>query len=140
MENDNINVKNEFNKITDFISKNSTSYCKIHENDAFLSSSCKFYIYPAVDINNENMASNRHLDLHKDLDFKDWDLICLVDYYTNELTPCPICLDDLVAPRITRCGHIFCTVCIYNLNDFNFGNYFTCPVCYTLININNCKM
>ncbi|GMM29233.1 Mag2 protein [Martiniozyma asiatica (nom. inval.)] len=31
---------------------------------------------------------------------------------------CPICLgDDFVAPRMTRCGHIFCYTCILSLFD-----------------------
>ena len=42
---------------------------------------------------------------------------------------CPICLDDLVKPVVSPCGHIFCWPCIYKwLRRSN-----TCPVCKSII-------
>lgn len=41
---------------------------------------------------------------------------------------CPICLYPPVAPRITHCGHIFCSDCISQ--HVSLSDQLTCPVCY----------
>ncbi|CDZ97925.1 Predicted E3 ubiquitin ligase [Phaffia rhodozyma] len=45
------------------------------------------------------------------------------------LPSCPICLGDPVAPRMTKCGHVYCFSCILHflaLSDERFGK---CPIC-----------
>ncbi|KAG5440433.1 hypothetical protein PCK2_000566, partial [Pneumocystis canis] len=48
---------------------------------------------------------------------------------------CPICLEeDLIAPRITKCGHIFCLHCIicyfeHESNDKHI-KWRKCPICF----------
>ena len=47
---------------------------------------------------------------------------------------CPICLESLehmVAPRITKCGHIYCWPCILQYLAFDKEkNWKRCPLCY----------
>ncbi|KAG5716466.1 hypothetical protein E4T56_gene15104 [Termitomyces sp. T112] len=42
-------------------------------------------------------------------------------------TNCPICLSSPMAPRITRCGHIFCFPCI--LQYLSTSDNKRCPIC-----------
>ncbi|KAI0980138.1 hypothetical protein GJ496_009692 [Pomphorhynchus laevis] len=48
---------------------------------------------------------------------------------------CPICLQDPVAGRITRCGHIFCFPCILQFFTMTSDKYPRCPVCWKCISI-----
>ena len=68
--------------------------------------------------------------------------ICLVYYYAFETYTCSICLNDnLKVPVITRCGHIFCMVCL--ITYYNYHNVFlseikksknpSCPLCKEII-------
>mmetsp|Transcript_35252 Transcript_35252/g.64459 ORF Transcript_35252/g.64459 Transcript_35252/m.64459 type:complete len:767 (+) Transcript_35252:352-2652(+) len=62
----------------------------------------------------------------------DWPSVCRVDLLCDEHPRCPICLDeDMVVPKVTRCGHIFCLPCIMRyficLQDNNGKQ--RCPVC-----------
>lgn len=64
----------------------------------------------------------------------DWPNVRRVDLLCDEHPKCPICLEeDLVVPKITRCGHIFCVPCIMRyflmLSDQNGRHQQRCPVC-----------
>jgi hypothetical protein len=50
--------------------------------------------------------------------------------YVDELTKCPICLDDLVDPKSLPCLHTFCFKCIKgHCRDNSPGDQVDCPVC-----------
>ena len=55
----------------------------------------------------------------------EWDsvdlVVCPVDEDKGTKSNCPICLDDPVAARVSRCGHIACLPCI--LRYLDTGNY-----------------
>ncbi|ORM39398.1 RING finger protein 10 [Babesia sp. Xinjiang] len=63
----------------------------------------------------------------------DWNTIDLVDLMVDEDTPvtCPICLDEsLSAPRIARCGHAYCWLCILKYLNFDKKTEKRpCPMC-----------
>ena len=53
---------------------------------------------------------------------------------------CAICLLELVEInykiiKLPQCEHIFCEKCIIDLQKFNFGNDFKCPLCRVFIDI-----
>ena len=44
----------------------------------------------------------------------------------EEILTCPICLDIYKHPRNLKCGHPFCTTCLYMIK---LNNSITCPIC-----------
>ncbi|GJJ13241.1 hypothetical protein Clacol_007492 [Clathrus columnatus] len=52
------------------------------------------------------------------------------------LTSCPICLSPPTAPRMTKCGHVFCYPCILHyLNTSDIADkWIRCPICFDSIN------
>ncbi|KAJ8904351.1 hypothetical protein NDN08_000872 [Rhodosorus marinus] len=42
---------------------------------------------------------------------------------------CPICLDTLLSPRMTSCGHIYCYLCVLKLMSYVSGSFGRCPLC-----------
>lgn len=51
------------------------------------------------------------------------------------LQTCPICLSPPIAPRMTKCGHVFCFPCILHLiNTSDNLKWVRCPICFDSIN------
>eukprot|EP00931_Biecheleriopsis_adriatica_P058874 TRINITY_DN35135_c0_g1_i1.p1 TRINITY_DN35135_c0_g1~~TRINITY_DN35135_c0_g1_i1.p1 ORF type:complete len:698 (+),score=145.27 TRINITY_DN35135_c0_g1_i1:75-2168(+) len=64
----------------------------------------------------------------------DWSSVRRVDLICEQQPKCPICLElELVVPKITRCGHLFCFPCVMRyfltLKSYNGKVYQQCPVC-----------
>lgn len=64
----------------------------------------------------------------------DWSSVCRVDLQCEELLKCPICLEEeMVVPKITKCGHVFCVSCVFRyflaLQEYNGRFWQKCPVC-----------
>ncbi|THH11058.1 hypothetical protein EW145_g909 [Phellinidium pouzarii] len=50
-------------------------------------------------------------------------------------TTCPICLSPPSAPRMTKCGHVFCYPCVLHyLNTSDHAKWNRCPICFDSIN------
>ncbi|MEE6518192.1 hypothetical protein FKM82_029031 [Ascaphus truei] len=62
-----------------------------------------------------------------------WDLVEQVRICSHEVPSCPICLYPPTAARITRCGHIFCWVCILHYLSLSEKDWSRCPICYSSI-------
>ncbi|KAF9556400.1 hypothetical protein CPC08DRAFT_711230 [Agrocybe pediades] len=45
-------------------------------------------------------------------------------------TTCPICLSPPTAPRMTKCGHIFCFPCILHYLSTSANKWARCPICF----------
>ena len=41
-----------------------------------------------------------------------WESVRMVKYLVSSEQGCPICLDDMVCARITKCGHAYCLPCL----------------------------
>ncbi|KAH3765293.1 RING finger protein 10-like [Pelomyxa schiedti] len=70
----------------------------------------------------------------------DWEDVEAVVHTTHTNYECPICLDSVVAPRASLCGHIFCLACI--IRYFSYGATpaaGTCPLCTETIMLNEMK-
>lgn len=56
------------------------------------------------------------------------------------LTSCPICLSPPIAPRMTKCGHVFCFPCILHyLSMSKTSNWARCPICFDSVNESQLK-
>lgn len=57
-----------------------------------------------------------------------------MDMLNSTENACPVCMEplsDMVCPRITKCGHIFCWSCILAYLDYDCENSWKrCPLCY----------
>ncbi|KAJ3731924.1 hypothetical protein DFJ43DRAFT_1132171 [Lentinula guzmanii] len=54
-------------------------------------------------------------------------------------TICPICLSPPTAPRMTKCGHIFCFPCILHYLSISENKWARCPLCFDSINSSQLK-
>ncbi|KAJ3890417.1 hypothetical protein GG344DRAFT_77862 [Lentinula edodes] len=54
-------------------------------------------------------------------------------------TICPICLSPPTAPRMTKCGHIFCFPCILHYLSVSENKWAKCPLCLDSINSSQLK-
>jgi len=66
-----------------------------------------------------------------------WESVRIVKHFVpledgRDIT-CPICLSDLVCPRVTKCGHIYCLSCIvHHVQSHAASNLYSdvsCPCC-----------
>lgn len=64
-----------------------------------------------------------------------WDIIEMIHYKSKELITCPICLEIPVVPKITKCGHIYCSSCLYKYLSIDQD----CPICKKTIEYNQLK-
>lgn len=47
---------------------------------------------------------------------------------------CPICLSPPTAPRMTKCGHIYCFPCILHYLSTSENKWARCPICFDSVN------
>lgn len=69
-----------------------------------------------------------------------WDLEALTEWTSVEQVllwyddespqTCPICMDNFRAPKITKCGHIFCWPCILRYLSMTDKYWRRCPMCF----------
>ncbi|KER22777.1 hypothetical protein T265_09183 [Opisthorchis viverrini] len=72
--------------------------------------------------------------------FSSWDLIAQVVCLVDEPVCCPICLYPPIAPRMERCGHIYCGPCVTKYIWYeNGGSAKKCAVCCWIIRLEELK-
>lgn len=74
-------------------------------------------------------------DLHLDWN----DVLQIIASSTSQVTSCPICLSEPVAPRMAKCGHIFCLSCLIRFMNSSSNEegsrsgkgprWKSCPIC-----------
>ncbi|KAF8323777.1 hypothetical protein DL93DRAFT_2123539 [Clavulina sp. PMI_390] len=59
---------------------------------------------------------------------------------SSGLATCPICLSPHTAPRMTKCGHVFCYPCILHyIETGNTPKWHRCPICFDSITASQLK-
>ncbi|KJK82378.1 hypothetical protein H634G_02572 [Metarhizium anisopliae BRIP 53293] len=80
--------------------------------------------------------------------FLDWaDVLQIIASSESQTASCPICLSEPVAPRMAKCGHIFCLPCLIrfmhsNSDDAKSGKgarWKKCPICEDIIYLHEVK-
>ncbi|XP_014240092.1 RING finger protein 10 isoform X1 [Cimex lectularius] len=69
----------------------------------------------------------------------DWQFVELIRVGSNETITCPICLYPPTAAKITRCGHIYCWMCILHYLALTDKTWRKCPICYEAIHNKDLK-
>jgi len=62
-----------------------------------------------------------------------WQLIEQVAVRSSAPLTCPICLDEPSAPKMTKCGHIYCWPCILHYLALGENAWRKCPICFESI-------
>lgn len=102
---------------------------KPYNKDLFLQANYKFVLLDSGNHAPESMDPDKMLQ---------WEDIICVKYFTPHPTNCPICLEELLCPQMTSCGHIFCFPCILRYflmgeDDHKRESWKKCPLCFMMI-------
>ncbi|XP_054160664.1 RING finger protein 10-like [Oppia nitens] len=101
------------------------SHQRYYNKEHFLQANCQFVV------NNLNDYSIHCFDPDIAVD---WNAVEEIRF--NSLTAetyCPICLDTPVAPKMTRCGHIYCWSCLLHYLALSDHKWRKCPICFDSI-------
>ena len=100
----------------------------------YIHANYRFVVKPRSEYGPQSEDPDAHLD---------WDdVLQVLASEQSQSTSCPICLSTPVAPRITKCGHIFCLPCLirYMYASDDAGHipekktrYKKCPLCEDII-------
>ena len=80
--------------------------------------------------------------------YLDWNLIMQVlASPISQSAACPICLSDPVAPRMAKCGHVFCLHCLIRFMHVSDGDglpdrrprWKSCPICWDSVYISETR-
>ncbi|RYP64863.1 hypothetical protein DL771_008578 [Monosporascus sp. 5C6A] len=80
--------------------------------------------------------SSQAVDADSPLEWSD--VLQIIASAESQTTSCPICLSDPVAPRMAKCGHIFCLPCLLRFMNSTADNepstrkearWAKCPIC-----------
>ncbi|XP_064619282.1 E3 ubiquitin-protein ligase RNF10-like [Lineus longissimus] len=95
-----------------------------YNKEQFLQANCQFIVRDTGDYMSHATCPDRLVD---------WDLLEQVRIFGHGVPSCPICLFPPTAAKITRCGHIYCWVCILHYLSLGDKPWRKCPICYESI-------
>ena len=96
-----------------------------YNKEHFLQANCQFVVNDLNDYSKHSSDPDCSID---------WNSIEEIRF--NSLTAetyCPICLDTPLAPKITRCGHIYCWSCVLHYLALSDHKWRKCPICFDSI-------
>eukprot|EP00871_Galdieria_phlegrea_P004329 jgi/Galph1/4898/GphlegSOOS_G3592.1 len=87
-------------------------------------------------LTNYHFAINRNAKVYSgqspsniSVDWASVEAVVLFNDDIQENITCPICLDQARAPRMTKCGHLFCYICVLKFFSHHDMSSCNCPLC-----------
>jgi len=107
-----------------------------HSSDKarYIHANYRFIVKPDGDYKSQAINADEHLDWN--------DVLQILASSVSQDASCPICLSHPVAPRMAKCGHIFCLPCLirymHSTDDSNplpekKARWKKCPICWDTI-------
>ncbi|ESZ94066.1 hypothetical protein SBOR_5542 [Sclerotinia borealis F-4128] len=107
-----------------------------HSSDKarYIHANYRFIVRPNGDYKQQALFADQHLDWN--------DVLQILASAESQDASCPICLSHPVAPRMAKCGHIFCLPCLirymHSTDDTNpipekKARWKACPICWDTI-------
>ncbi|KAI8816071.1 uncharacterized protein EV422DRAFT_572133 [Fimicolochytrium jonesii] len=62
-----------------------------------------------------------------------WESIVQAVVPITKPASCPICLSPPIAPKVTKCGHVYCWHCVTHYLHLGEKKWRKCPICYDAI-------
>ena len=100
----------------------------------------RFVVDPRADYRAQRVDADIHID---------WNNVLQILVSTeSQSSACPICLGTPTAPRMAKCGHIFCLPCLIRYMHSDDGNasgadkkarWKKCPICYDSIYVSETR-
>jgi len=76
----------------------------VSDKSRYVHANYRFVVSPEGSYTQQASDTDAHLDWN--------DVLQVIASTESQTTSCPICLDEPVAPRMAKCGHIFCLPCL----------------------------
>lgn len=106
----------------------------------YIHANYRFVVDPRGDYRAQAIDADVHLDWNN--------VLQILVSSQSQLTNCPICLSTPVAPRMAKCGHIFCLPCLirymHSTDDTNHipekkARWKKCPICWDSVYISETR-
>jgi len=106
----------------------------------YIHANYRFVVDPRGDYRAQAVDADVHLDWNN--------VLQILVSAQSQLTNCPICLSTPVAPRMAKCGHIFCLPCLirymHSTDDTNYipekkARWKKCPICWDSVYISETR-
>ncbi|TVY83118.1 putative RING finger protein P8B7.23 [Lachnellula suecica] len=113
-----------------------------HSSDKarYIHANYRFIVKPYGDYKPQAVNADQHLEWN--------DVLQILASSVSQEASCPICLSHPVAPRMAKCGHIFCLPCLirymHSTDDTNAvpekrARWKKCPICWDSIYISETR-
>jgi RING-type zinc-finger len=63
----------------------------------------------------------------------EWESVVAVHSRSQHSYRCPICMEQVLAPRVTKCGHIYCLCCLLRYAAVSEKRWIKCPMCFDIV-------
>ncbi|RDW92408.1 hypothetical protein BP5796_01802 [Coleophoma crateriformis] len=106
----------------------------------YIHANYRFIVKPNGDYKQQAVNADQHLDWN--------DVLQILASAESQASACPICLSPPVAPRMAKCGHIFCLPCLirymHSTDDTNSipekkARWKKCPICWDTVYISETR-
>ena len=108
--------------------------------DRYIHANYRFIVDPRGDYHTQAEDADVHLDWNN--------VLQIITSEKSQAASCPICLGDPTAPRMAKCGHMFCLSCLIRYMHSEDGNgpppekkarWKKCPICWDSIYISETR-